>query len=72
MTVAVELDLPWPYLCEGCLEEVDPPITKHQWEKAMDGRGRFLCERCLAKKLSGGRPARVTARPRTARRGGVQ
>lgn len=69
---AIELDLPWPYICDGCMEEVDPPITEHQWNKAKNSRGRFLCERCLEKKLSKAtKPSRVeTSSTATGRRGG--
>jgi len=56
-----------PYICEGCFQ--DYPLTLHQYEKAMDYRGRLLCETCLEKKLSRTtKPQRVETLPVTTRR----
>ena len=55
-----------PYICEGCLGDV--PLTERQYEKAMDYRGRLLCEKCLEEKLLADAKRRADRRGRS--RGG--
>lgn len=52
-----------PYICERCFGDV--PLTEHEYRKALDDRGRLLCESCWETLSSKGE----TRKGRGARRG---